>query len=126
MTKQPIHVLLVDDDQPNLFNFNHLLKSHFTISTALSGELGLTILKENPDIQIVVSDVKMPKMDGYEFVNRVHEISPEIQIIFVTGYAMNTEIKQTMDKGVVARFIQKPVELKKLIAAIQELAEELN
>ncbi|HCX99748.1 MAG TPA: two-component system response regulator, partial [Bacteroidales bacterium] len=62
-----ISVLYVDDEPINLRLFELNFKNAFNVTTALSGFDGLEILKNNPDIPVVVSDMRMPKMDGIEF-----------------------------------------------------------
>lgn len=102
------NILLVDDEQNILSSLRRLLnREGYNIHMALSGIEGLEILKEN-DIDIVVSDMRMPQMDGAEFLKNVAEGWPDIYKILLTGFA---DIQSTIDainNGGINNYISKP------------------
>jgi CheY-like chemotaxis protein len=59
----------------------------FTVFQASDGEEALALLKANPDITLLVSDVKMPRMDGYALVQAGRDFKPDLKVVLMTGYA---------------------------------------
>ena len=88
-----LHILFVDDD-PAIRHmvFNLLRKQGYTVITAGSGEEAIEIFQQQPDaIQLVVSDVSMPRMNGLELADRLREIRPELRVLFVSGDACQAD-----------------------------------
>ncbi len=103
-------LLYVDDDEPNLFIFRALFMRRFNVLTASSPQEGLEILEANPDVKIVFSDLKMPKMDGMEFISAAREKHPGMSYVLVTGSDMSNELDDAMEKGLIDDCIHKPFE----------------
>ncbi len=103
-------LLFVDDESKILSALERLFRPlGYRIFTALSGALGLEIM-EREAVDLVVSDMRMPNMNGAEFLEKVNEKWPKTVRILLTGYA---EINATIDainKGQVYRYIAKPWE----------------
>lgn len=107
-------ILFVDDEQNILDSFKRNLRKLYTIDTAISGKAGLEILQENAPYAVVVSDMRMPEMDGIEFLTQVKNISPDTVRIMLTGNAdMETAI-DAVNQGNVYRFLVKPCAPEKL------------
>ena len=86
------HILFVDDEKNILRSIRrNLFQAGFEILTASSGAEGLNVLKEHP-VDIVVSDVKMPEMDGIEFLTHVKESHPAVSRILLSGYVERNEV----------------------------------
>jgi YesN/AraC family two-component response regulator len=79
-------LLYVDDEPLNLMLFEINFKKKFIVKTAMSGESGLVILNREPAIQVVITDMKMPGMNGIEFIIKAKEHFPEIVFFILTGY----------------------------------------
>lgn len=114
-----INVLYVDDEIDNLNAFTAYFRRHFNVFTAESAIDGKKILedKEN-NIQIVLTDQRMPEITGVDFLASLVKDSPEIMRILVTGYADLATVIDAINKGEVYRYVSKPwdnVELKNLI-----------
>ena len=114
-----INVLYVDDEVDNLNAFKAIFRRDFNVFTAESATEGKKILenKEN-DIQIVLTDQRMPNVTGVEFLASLVKESPTIMRILVTGYADIATVIDAINKGEVYRYVSKPwdnVELKNLI-----------
>ena len=107
-------LLIVDDDQPNLTIFRALYMRKFNILTATSGPEGLEQLKENDDVRICFSDLKMPRMDGLEFVNLAREDYPNISYVILSGSDLGVTLENALDEGVIDGYIHKPFDAKDL------------
>ena len=83
----PIHVLLVDDNRDGLLVRKAILEEqHFTITTATNGEEGLEVYTKGK-FALVVTDFKMPKMNGIELIARIRGLQPAQLVILVSGFA---------------------------------------
>ena len=101
--------LLCVDDEPNVINSVRrlFLDAGYTILTANSAQDGLGIL-EDGDIQIVISDYRMPNMNGVEFLRKVRTRWPDTVRIVLSGYADTASIVSAINEGEIYRFIPKP------------------
>jgi CheY-like chemotaxis protein len=112
-------VLIVDDDLEMLLSLKEGLGRYdetFTVLTALNGEEGLDQLKKNT-VSLVVTDLKMPKMDGFSFLGQIMEHYPEIPVIITTGYSTPEMEKMAREGGAVG-YISKPFMLEDLARKI--------
>jgi signal transduction histidine kinase/DNA-binding response OmpR family regulator len=109
-------VLIVDDDVRNIFAITSALEaSQMQVSYAESGQAGIDLLKGSPDIEIVLMDVMMPEMDGYEAIRRIRGIDRfrSLPIISVTAKAMKDDREKCLRAGA-SDYITKPVDLDQL------------
>lgn len=107
--ENPSHtILFVDDDGYVLSSLKRLLrKENYTILTAISGSEGLRLLEEN-EVQLVISDQRMPEMNGTEFLSLVKTRYPDILRIILTGYTEISSITESINKGNIYKFFVKP------------------
>jgi len=113
-------VLLVDDEPHILNSLRRLLrKEEYRVLTAQGGEEGLAILAENT-VQVVVSDYRMPSMDGIEFLQRAKETHPDSVRIVLSGFADAQLIVESINKGEVYRFVPKPWNDEELKATLRQ------
>lgn len=101
-------ILLVDDEPRALEGFRAVLQRAFNLRTAVGPESGLEILRSTGPYAVVVSDLKMPGMDGIEFLARVREISPDTVRVMLTGHADMESAIAAVNTGEVFRFHTKP------------------
>lgn len=103
------HTILLVDDEENILNaLNRALRREgYRILTATSGQAGLSIM-ERVKITLVLSDHKMPGMEGVEFLAEVKKRSPETIRMMLTGYADMQAVVAAINRGEVYRFITKP------------------
>jgi FixJ family two-component response regulator len=103
------HTVLCVDDEPNILNsLRRLLRREgYRLFTASSGKTGLNILKEH-QVNLVISDQRMPEMNGTEFLARVKEEHPDVFCIILTGYTDIDSITDSINKGNVYKFFMKP------------------
>src|SRR5581483_4464924 len=122
--KHRARVLCVDDDSNLLEGIARNLREHFEVSTAKSGDEGLSELRKNPQYAVVVSDLKMPGMDGVDFLARVRQISPDAVRILLTGQADLDAAIAAVNGGRVFRFLCKPCRPEALIMAVEAAVEQ--
>ena len=104
------HTILIVDDEPDILQSLELtLESDYDVLTANSGTEGLDLLEKN-DVSLVISDQRMPKMMGVEFLERSQTISPNCIRMMLTGYADIEAIIQAINSGRIYRYITKPWE----------------
>ena len=91
----------------------------FTVFQAGDGEEALALLKANPEIELLVSDIKMPRMDGYALVQAGREFKPDLKIVLMTGYAQDPPAHIAALKGV--QTLHKPFNLDRLCQLASEM-----
>ena len=101
-------ILLVDDETNVLQGYKRNLRSKFDVYAAESGAEGLIALKQHGPFAVVVSDFKMPGMNGIEFLSKVKEISPDSVRMMLTGYADLESAMKAINEGNIYRFLTKP------------------
>ena len=118
-------VLVIDDEKPTLNMFRLFLGAYgFAVITAENGTEGLeTFSRERPEI--VVTDIKMPGMDGLEVLRRVKEMAPRTEVIVITGHG-DTELALKAVNLNAADFIHKPIQKRALDEALARAEERLN
>ncbi|HEY3425692.1 MAG TPA: response regulator, partial [Negativicutes bacterium] len=114
-------VLLVDDDMRNVFSLTTVLENYqMIVLYAEDGHEGLGILTQNPDIDIVLMDIMMPEMDGYEAMRRIRCIAKfeNLPIIALTAKAMKDDREQCIAAGA-SDYISKPVNIEQLFSTMK-------
>ena len=112
-------VLFVDDESNILDSFRRTLRKRFDITTASGPLSGLDTIRDHPAFAVVVSDLRMPKMDGVEFLSRVKSLSPDTVRIMLTAHADVDAAVAAVNDGAVFRFLTKPCQTETLILAIE-------
>jgi two-component system NtrC family sensor kinase len=117
---EPIRILCVDDEKNVLRAVERLfLDDEYEMFTALSGEEGLRILEREKNIQIVLSDYRMPGMNGVEFLREVCRLHPETVRIVLSGYANTEAVVAATNEGEIYKFIPKPWDAEELRSTIR-------
>jgi len=101
-------ILFVDDERNILDAYKRTLIKYFDIVTADSGAAALEIIGKDHSFKVIISDYKMPKMNGVELLEKVRGIAPEIIQIMLTGQADMQAIINLINKGKIFRFLTKP------------------
>jgi len=112
MSPAPIETkprLLLVDDEPNILSsYSRILGRSWDVTTAADGEAGLRSIEANRPFAIVVSDFRMPRMDGATFLAKVKEIAPDTTRIMLTGELDFKVAVQAVNEGNIFRFLTKP------------------
>ena len=123
-TIEQIKILCVDDERNVLRALERIfLDDDYEIVLAGSGEEGLQAMEESGPFQVVVSDYRMPVMNGVEFLKSVYERWPETVRIVLSGYADASAIVAAINEGHIYRFIPKPWNDEELRVTIQNCVE---
>ncbi len=107
-------ILYIDDEPLNIMLFSINFKKQFNVITGTSGLEGLDLLKKNPEIKSVISDMKMPGMNGIEFISKAKEFSPNTNYYILTGYDITPEIQSALKTRLIRQYFSKPVNFKEV------------
>jgi two-component system cell cycle sensor histidine kinase/response regulator CckA len=118
-------VLLVEDeDAVRVFSSRALRNKGYNILEARSGEEALEILeKEGDKVDLTVTDVVMPQMDGPALYKKIREKWPDMKVVFVSGYTED-RLREQFTSGEVIYFLPKPFSLKQLASKVKEVLGE--
>ena len=114
-------VLIVDDDIRNIFALAGALERHgMTVLNAENGKDGIETLKSNPDIEVVLMDIMMPELDGYDTIRIVRGLEEfrNLPIIAVTAKAMKGDREKCIEAGA-SDYISKPVNIEQLLSLLR-------
>jgi two-component system, cell cycle response regulator DivK len=110
-------ILIIDDDSRNIFALSAVLKAKgYQVVSALSAMEGITRLKNNKNISVVLLDIMMPDMDGYQAIAAIRssEQISKIPIIAVTAQAMVGDREKSLEAGA-DNYISKPIDVDALL-----------
>jgi CheY-like chemotaxis protein len=114
-------VLVIDDDIRNIFSLASALEEYgIELSYAESGRAGLDILEDQPDVDVVLVDIMMPDMDGYETIReiRARPESADLPIVAVTAKAMKGDRQKCIQAGA-SDYVSKPVDIDHLVSVLR-------
>ena len=122
--EEPVKILCVDDERNVLRALERIfLDDDYEIVIAGSGDEGLQAMEESGPFQVVISDYRMPIMNGVEFLRAVYERWPETVRIVLSGYADAAAIVAAINEGHIYKFIPKPWNDDELRVTIQNCLE---
>ncbi len=125
MEKQ-ITILYVDDEDINLFLFERSFSSTYKVITANSGEEGLKKLEQSAhDIIVVITDMRMPGMDGIEFIRKAKEKFNNIAYYVLTAFNHSVEIDKAIEDKLIDKFFTKPFDIEIIKAEVARVASKL-
>jgi response regulator RpfG family c-di-GMP phosphodiesterase len=115
-------ILFVDDEPGVLEGYRRLLHKEFSVDTAVSAREGLAAIAaaQADRYAVIVSDMRMPEMDGVQFLSRVRTLSGDSVRIALTGYADIQTASNAVNEGAIFRFLLKPCEKEVLAKALTE------
>lgn len=116
------HVLVVDDEPIARANIEYVLKKEgYQITTAGNGIEALEEMKRR-DFELILTDLKMEKMDGIQLLESVKRTSPQTEIVMITGYATVSSAVDALKKGA-SHYLPKPIDLDELRATVRQIRE---
>jgi DNA-binding NtrC family response regulator len=120
----PVKILLVDDEIPFVKTLTkRLSRRELNIITAFSGQEALAQLEKEPDIEIIVLDIKMPGMNGLRTLEEIKREYPLVEVIILTGHSTVDSAIRGMRLGAFD-YLLKPCDIDQLISRMKEAAEK--
>ncbi|MEA1876467.1 MAG: response regulator [Bacteroidota bacterium] len=114
-------ILLVDDDMRNVFALTRVFEEKgMIVLKAENGRKAIQVLKENPSVDLIMMDIMMPEMDGYEAMTEIRKLSEfkTIPIIALTAKAMKEDKQKCLDAGA-SDYITKPLDVPKMMSLMR-------
>lgn len=111
-------ILFVDDEENILQSIKRELRKRFDIHTALGGAQALEILNSSGPFAVIVSDMRMPVMDGIQLLSMVKDLYPDTVRLMLTGNADQGTAIEAVNKGQIFRFLNKPCSTSTLVMAL--------
>ena len=112
-------ILIGEDEMVNLKLLEMILvKTKARILHGSSGLQVLSLFKDNPDVSVILMDIKMPEMDGIEAAQEIRKLNANIPIIAQTAYALEDEKNRCAEVGF-SGYVTKPINRRELLALIQ-------
>ena len=115
-----IKILYVDDEPLNLLLFEANFDKKFNILTASDGFAGLEVMNKHTDIDVIISDMKMPGMNGIEFIAKAKLKFPDKKYYILTGFDITEEIKEALETGVIVKYFKKPYNADEIEFALKD------
>ncbi|HDZ9285330.1 TPA: two-component system response regulator [Vibrio cholerae] len=122
MHDEKLNVLLLDDENDILKALNRVLRMDYNVVTFDNGADALEYLQENP-IHIIISDMRMPEMDGADFLAKAREMQPDTVRLLLTGYADIQSTVRAVNAGGIHTYISKPWDNENLKLIVGKAAE---
>ncbi|MDQ1330762.1 MAG: ATP-dependent Lon protease [Thermodesulfobacteriota bacterium] len=120
---QAFNVLVVDDEEIARDNLEYILKKEgYEVSTAANGLEALNVLKTR-NIDLILTDLKMEKMDGMQLLESAKKISPHAELVMITGFATVSSAVDALKKGAF-HYLPKPINLDELRSTVRQLIEK--
>jgi two-component system, response regulator, stage 0 sporulation protein F len=114
-------ILYVDDEPINLMLFDEIFNEKFDVILANSGFKGLEALKLDNEIKIVISDMKMPELNGLEFIKLARNSYLQPAYFILSGYNLTEEITHALESGIILKYFLKPLNINEIEKAIESL-----
>jgi len=116
---EKLKILVVDDNREFCQNLSDILElKGYETATSHDGSEALEMVKQN-DYNLVLMDIKMPVMNGVESFKKIKEISPDIQVIMVTAFAVEELIREALREGAFG-FLRKPLDFDEFFELIEQ------
>lgn len=120
---QKIKLLYVEDEKPLHFLFRKILPPEYELHSAMTGSEAMKIVRQHPDIAVVVSDHRMPGMTGVELLEKLYLKYPDIIRILLTAYGDRDIVVGAINQGHILYFLQKPWEEEELLFVLRRAVE---
>ncbi len=117
--KKSVSILFVDDEEDIRFSFEDRFESRFPLYLAASGLEGIEILRSEPEIGVVITDIRMPEMNGFELIRQARKLNPDLGFIVVSGHGDTEDIIEALRLGA-RNYLRKPYEFSELEEAVRQ------
>jgi DNA-binding NtrC family response regulator len=123
--QQNATILIIDDEKIALRNLEHVMKKEgYMVVSTQSGQNALKLLEEQ-SFDVVLTDLRMEKVDGMQILKRCHELYPDTEVIMITGFATLETAVETMKHGAFY-YISKPFKLDEVRKVVKEAVEKVR
>jgi len=119
-------ILIIDDDNRNIFALKAVLKAKgFRCLSAISAQEGFSIIQQNPEVSIVLMDMMMPDMDGYQAIATMKKsaLMQNIPVLAVTAQAMVGDRERCLSAGA-SGYVSKPINVDELLIQIEKFTQK--
>ncbi len=116
-------ILYVDDESPNLRGFRTTFRRFFNVYTALGPMEAMEIVRNNP-IHLVVSDHRMPEMNGTDLLQEIYLFNPAIRRMILSGFIKRDELKDAVESFGIHGFVSKPWDFEDLMGIFNRLLKK--
>lgn len=124
MSERRDRVLCVDDEPHVVAGLALTLRRRYDVLTAVGGSEGLRTVADNADLAVIISDMRMPGLDGVVLLNTARQVAPDTTRILLTGHADVESAISAINEGGIFRFLTKPVTPPVLLRAVDEAARQ--
>lgn len=112
------NILIAEDNETNFQYLESGLKRNgFNVIRANNGSEAVEIIKSGKKVDVVIMDIMMPVMDGYESTQRIKENAPNIPVIILTAFVSKESVKKSVAKGC-DEYLEKPISIKDLMDVV--------
>jgi two-component system, response regulator, stage 0 sporulation protein F len=119
-------ILYVDDESMNLLLFKEIFSEWFNVITAESGFSGIEKLKQNSGIKSVISDMKMPLMNGLEFISNARTNFPDKEYFILTGFDIDQRISEALNQKLILKYFQKPLNVDDILQSLIDCEPDIS
>lgn len=120
---EKLRIMVVDDDHGMVGTFvDILLRKGYDAEGAYSGEVALEMLKEDK-FDCVLTDIKMPEMDGVELYREIMSIQPDMPVVLMTAYAASHQVDEVLQEGAIA-VMDKPLNVERLLSFFSAISKK--
>jgi DNA-binding NtrC family response regulator len=116
-------ILFVDDEPFVLSALSRLLRRDYDVVTAPGGGEGLAAIRQGPPFAAVVSDLRMPEMDGMTFLEEVRQLAPDTARILLSGLSDEAGAVEAVREGRIFQILMKPASREELLQALSAAVE---
>lgn len=125
INRQQPSVLYVDDEEMNLTLFRITFQDKFQIHIAKNGFEGLSVLQDKGEqLNTVVSDMRMPGMDGIDFIAQAKEKFPHLRCFILTGFPSNEKVRTALKDHLIINSFSKPFDMETIQNAVLESMDD--
>ncbi|MBN1597039.1 MAG: PAS domain-containing protein [Bacteroidales bacterium] len=123
VVKTALTILIAEDDEISYMFLEELLaENNATILHAKNGQQAIELFQQNPEVRLILMDIKMPVMNGLDATRRIRELDGNVPILAQTAYASQNDKQQVLDAGCNG-YITKPIDQNELLTAINSILE---
>jgi len=113
-------ILCIDDEEINLYILKRFMGEKYEIITSNEPHEALRILEQDGEIELIITDMHMPLMNGLEFAREAQKRFENKKIFMLSGFAMTSEIQNALDSGLILDYFSKPADFVKIHHVLEQ------